>query len=273
MKKRVWGTAALLGLVLSLLLQGCSYGGPKPGTTFRDCKECPEVVVIPPGKFMMGEYPDQHQVTIKYSFAMGKYPVTRDQYAAFVAASGYNASGEWKIPGIPQTGTHPVVDVDWEDAQAYVKWLSQKTGKHYRLPSEAEYEYAERAGTITKYWWGDRDDENCAHADSSACTHAGGTLTMPVGSYPPNGFGLYDMAGNVWEWTEDCGNWDWNNLSSIPAGAPPDGKAWTTGKCDHRIVRGGSYVDDSDNMRSGYRGSEPVTYRHKTIGFRVALTL
>ncbi len=236
--------------------------------TFRDCDGCPEMVVVPAGSFTMGspssepkrspgEGP-QHRVTIGQAFAVGKYPVTRDEYSRFASETGRDHEN----PGFPQTGRHPAVLVSWDDAKAYVAWLSQKTGHSYRLLSESEYEYAERAGTTTAYWWGDSDADLCGYANGGPCNHHG---TVPVGSYPANAFGLYDMAGNVWEYTEDC----WNESY---AGAPDDGTAWTTGTCIVRVVRGGSRYSGAGYLRSAFRyalgaGSGDAE------GFRVARTL
>jgi formylglycine-generating enzyme required for sulfatase activity len=239
---------------------------------FQDCEECPQMVVVPAGNFVMGSLSSesvgpQHRVTIDYSFAVGRYPITRDEYKEFVSQSGYAAGAGWKDPGFTQTGKDPVVDESWNDAQAYVKWLSTKTGKNYRLLSEAEYEYAERAGTATAYWWGEGDDtaKACSHANESDCGHRG---TVPTGSYPPNAFGLYDMAGNAWEWTQDC-------YHSSYAGAPQDGTAWTTGGCLLRSLRGGSWRSKTKSLRSANRY---VDYRGNRGSdadgsFRMALTL
>ncbi len=231
----------------------------------------PQMGVLPAGSFMMGSpesevggFSDegpQHEVTINYRFAIGKYPVTRDEYAQF--ASETSANSEWRSPGFTQTGSDPVVNVSWDDAKAYVRWLSEKTGQNYRLPSEAEYEYAERAGTSTAYWWGDSDADLCSYANGAPCNHHG---TVPVGSYPANAFGLYDMAGNVWEWTEDC----WNPSY---AGAPDDGSAWTSGDCGQRVVRGGSWVGFSYILRSALRFRLNTGGRFTALGFRVARTL
>jgi len=242
----------------------------QPGRTFRDCAESPEMVVVPAGGFNMGDdtitnATPTHQVTIGQKFAVGKYPVTRDEYARFVKATRHS-NDDWENPGISQTGRDPVVSVNWNDAKAHVKWLSTKTVKSYRLLSEAEYEYAERAGTTTKYWWGDDGDEACSHAcyDRRACHH---TATMPVGSYPANAFGLYDVAGNVLEWTEDC----WN---AGYAGAPDDGTTWTSGDCGPRDLRGGSWNDlDRAILQSAFRDGLNTGHRLTFVGFRVARTL
>ncbi len=242
------------------------------GTTFRDCADCPQMVVVPAGSFTMGSSSSepgrldnegpQHEVTIGYAFAAGRYPVTRDEYARFVAETGRH-SNEWQKPGFPQSGRDPVVNVSWDDAKAYVGWLSEKAGHTYRLLSEAEYEYAERAGTSTAYWWGDSDADLCRYANGLPCNHDG---TVPVGSYPANAFGLYDMAGNVWEWTEDC----WNDRY---AGAPDDGTPWTTGDCGRRVLRGGSWNVSPGDFWSAARYRDVTGYHVNFSGFRVARTL
>ena len=229
------------------------------------------MVVVPAGRFTMGspssepgrvsDESPQHQVTIGYSFAVGKYPVTRDEYARFASETGANSA--WQNPGFPQTGMDPVVNVNWADAKAYVAWLSTKTRKSYRLLSESEYEYAERAGTTTTYWWGDSADQLCSRANSGPCNRLS---TVPVGSYPANAFGLYDMLGNTLEWTEDCYN-------SSYTGAPDDGTAWTSGTCGRRVLRGGSWVGYSGVLRSADRVGGSAVARVSVGGFRVARTL
>ena len=223
--------------------------------------------------------------------------MTRDEYAQFVAETNrpypdscdtLNASGtfvatngNWHSPGFPQTGRDPVVCVSWDDAQAYVAWLSAKTGHVYRLPTEAEWEYAARAGTTTARYFSDNPAELCRytnvgdldyseqHPGDSGVNRAcrdGYAFTSPVGSFPPNQFGLYDMLGNVNDWTEDC----WNANYS---GAPTDGTAWQSGDCGRRVVRGGSWDMDLSGVRSANRRSPPTSRRNTTLGFRVARTL
>jgi sulfatase modifying factor 1 len=289
---------------------------PAPGTSFRDCSNgCPEMVVVQPGKFTMGapageeereNLPDQvrghsipqHLVTIRHKFAIAKFDVTRDEYAQFVAetkrpdpdscttvktsGTGFIATnGNWHSPGFPQTGRDPVVCVNWDDAQAYVAWLSAKTGHAYRLPTEAEWEYAARAGTTTARYGSDSPAELCRytnigdleyskqHPDDTdmnlACSD-GYAFTSPVESFPPNQFGLYDMLGDVMNWTEDY----WNANYS---GAPTDGSAWLTGDCSRRVVRGGSWDMDLRAARSAMRRGPPTSLRNTTLGFRVARTL
>ena len=264
-----------------------------PGTAFRDCPACPEMVVIPAGSFTMGAPPGeekeressespQRRVTIARPFAVGKYEVKRREFARFVKETGRSTgndcyiwsgkkwvdSGSWRNPGFVQDDSHPVACVAWDDARAYVSWLSRRTGKRYRLLSEAEWEYAARAGTTTRYHWGDDLVPNRAN-----CRRCGsrwdGKGTAPSGSFAPNGFGLYDMLGSVWEWVEDC----WHNNYR---GAPSDGSAWTSGGRDcsrYRILRGGAHFFDPKFMRAAYRGHTSTDLRWHTLGFRVALTL
>ena len=278
-----------------------------PGSVFRDCPTCPEMVVVPAGEFLMGSdrrddesYDNErprHRVTVE-GFALGVHEVTRDGYAAFVAATGrgsgdrcaafdddnrrweWRSEASWRSPGYPQAGDHPVVCVNWEDAQAYVRWLSSETGEAYRLPSEAEWEYAARAGTTTRRHWGDDPDDGCAYANGADrtfkarvddwtvadCTD-GVVWTSPVGAYQPNGFDLHDTLGNVWEWVEDCGHDDYD-------GAPRDGSAWTRGgDCGRRVLRGGSWLVDPRNLRSANRLRDDAWVRSVILGFRVARTL
>ncbi len=261
-----------------------------PGTVFRDFPDGPELVVIPPGKFLMGSpgleaerFEDegpQHSVTIGYPLAVGRFPVTRGEFAAFVATTGHATPGgafiwketrwtldparDWRSPGFDQTDRHPAVCVNWQDAQAYVAWLVQHTGKPYRLLSEAEWEYACRAGTATRYWWGDPWDP----AKANGANNVG--KTTEVGAYPANDFGLYDMLGNAWEWVEDV----WHDSYD---GAPADGSAWTDGLGSNsdpdRVVRGGCWYGISWDLRSAYRGRNHPDDRDIYLGFRVARTL
>jgi sulfatase modifying factor 1 len=289
---------------------------PAPGRSFRDCSNgCPEMVVVPQGRFTMGapageeereNWPverrgrsiPQHLVTIRHRFAIGRFDVTRDEYAQFVAetnrpdpdscvtinASGTDfitTNGNWHSPGFPQTGRDPVVCVSWDDAQAYVAWLSAKTGHVYRLPTEAEWEYAARAGTTTARYGSDVPAEICRytnvgdldyfeqHPGDSGVNRAcrdGYVFTSPAGRFPPNQFGLYDMLGDVMNWNEDCTNPSYN-------GAPTDGAAWQSGNCNQRVVRGGSWDMDLSGARSANRRGPPTSHRNATLGFRVARTL
>ena len=158
-----------------------------------------------------------------------------------------------------------MINVSWDDAKAYVAWLSKKTGEDYRLLTEAEYEYATRAGTQTAYPWGNDIGKNNANCDGCG-SQWDNEQTAPVGSFAPNSFGLYDMVGNVWQWVEDCYHQDYN-------GAPTDGSAWTTGDCDLRVVRGGSWVSNPEFLRSALRGRGSTGGRSYDLGFRVGRTL
>ncbi|MBX9893979.1 MAG: SUMF1/EgtB/PvdO family nonheme iron enzyme [Nitrosomonas sp.] len=227
----------------------------------------PEMVRIPAGKFLMGskdgELNEQpvHEVIIGYAFEIGKYAVTFDEYDAFVRATGCVLPNDcgWG------RGKRPVINVSWHDAQGYVKWLSDKTSKRYRLSSEAEWEYAAKAGLQTRYWWGDDIGKNNAN-----CKDCGnqwdGKQTVPVGSFKSNAFGLYDTAGNVWEWTQDCWHHNYTN-------APTDGSAWLEkddGDCKGRVVRGGSWNYDPWNLRSAGRGRYGTDDVNNNLGFRIA---
>jgi formylglycine-generating enzyme required for sulfatase activity len=248
---------------------------------WRDCAECPEMVGIPSGSFMMGsplgeegrrdsEGP-QRQVWVN-GFALGKAEITRDQYRIFIEETGYHSRGggcHWDSPGYRQEGTHPVVCVSWDDAKAYVLWLSNKTGETYRLPSESEWEYAARGGTTTPWPWGLETPEACRHAnidDSSHRCNDGYGKTAPVGSFTPNGFGINDMIGNVWEWVEDC-------YQDSYAGAPSDGSAQVGGPCRLRVIRGGSWVDGPSFVRTANRTAGAASERHAAYGFRVVRRL
>lgn len=246
----------------------------KPKDRFKDCANCPEVVVVPAGSFTMGspanesersaEEGPQHLVTIARPFAVGRFGVTFDEWDACVAeggCNGYKPSDEgWG------RGRRPVINVSWDDAQAYVSWLSKKTGKSYRLLSGAEYEYAMRAGTQTVYPWGNSVGTN--NANCHACgSQWDAKQTAPVGSFAANEFGLYDMVGNVREWTEDC-------YHETYSGAPPDGSAWVKdGNCYHRVVRGGSFLLAPAFLRSASRYWFASDYRLRYLGFRVARAL
>ena len=245
-------------------------GGSRPGRRFRDCAECPQMVVIPAGSFMMGSpeseegrWDDEgpvHWVEIGELLAVGGYEVTFEEWDACAAAGGcggYRPDDEgWG------RGRRPVINVSWEDAQGYVGWLRGKTGEEYRLLSEAEWEYAARAGTQTRYSFGDDISPN----DANYGRNIG--KTRPVGSYRANGFGLYDMHGNVWEWVQDC--WSWNDNYR---GAPNKGEAWERGYCSRRVLRGGSWVSIPRNLRSANRLRYDTGYRGSISGFRVARTL
>ena len=285
-----------------------------PGSAFRDCRDCPQMVVVPTGRFIMGsstaekswaaghgttlgsvaDEAPQHAVTVP-SFAMGKYDVTRAEYAAFVRETGHTAHNgcgadsyswrqrpnlTWRNPGFEQTDRDPVVCVSWQDANAYIAWLNGKVGQGssapgnhpYRLPSESEWEYATRAGTTTRFWWGDDEAATPDHAwykdNSDSHTH-------PVGLKAANAFGLYDVVGNVWQWTEDC-------YAGSYSEAPTDAGANGTGVSDPRpngthqcmrVDRGGSWFFRPWALRSATRERNPIDFRDTYMGFRVARTL
>lgn len=237
----------------------------------------------------------QHVVVVE-GFSAGKFEVTRGQYRVFAEATGRGSDGcfvwtgarfekdptkDWRNPGYAQDDTHPVACVSWDDASAYAGWLSRKTGKAYRLLTEAEWEYAARAGTTATRFWGDAGNTSCGYANGAdLITRAqvpgagnwpvancgdGHAYTAPVGSYRANAFGLHDMLGNLWEWTQDC----WNTNYS---GAATDGSARATGDCSQRIVRGGSWEDAPLGLRAAYRVGSPAVIRVYIRGFRVART-
>ena len=241
----------------------------------------PEMVVISGGSFRMGcvsglDCRDDeklvHRVRVA-SFELSKYEVTFEEYDRFIAATGRISPKDrgWG------RGRRPVIDVSWEDAVAYTKWLSEQTGERYRLPSEAEWEYAARAGSTTKYHFGNDESQLCRygnHADTStdfdwrntACSDGVGKRTATVGSYQPNAFELHDMHGNLWEWVQDC----WNDTYQ---GAPADGTAWTSGDCERRVLRGGSWSDFPGYLRAANRLRFTTGERSDSNGFRVARTL
>jgi sulfatase modifying factor 1 len=287
----------------------------KAGQVFRDCSDCPEMVVIPEGRSLMGspkEEPGrkdtegpQHRVTIARSYALGKHEVTVGEFKRFMQATRYQTAAErdpdrgirvwdeeknewarsrgksWRNPGFTQDDSHPVVGVSWNDALAYVDWLAKQTGQAYRLPSEAEWEHAVRAGTTTARFWGGDANQACAYAnvgDRSLKSSRpkwpyvihecedGFLETAPVGRFAANRFGLHDMIGNVWEWTQDC----WNDSYT---GAPWDGLPWPQGDCGRRVVRGGSWYDPPEFARAAFRNWSGPGLRGSNLGFRLARTL
>ncbi len=230
------------------------------------------MVVVPAGSFMMGSpdteagrSPDegpQHRVTFAQPFAVGKYELTFDEWDACVADRGCKHKPGDEGWG---RGRRPVINVSWDDAQTYVAWLAKKTGKGYRLLSEAEWEYAARAGSTTAYPWGQEPGTNRANFYGSGSQWSG-KQTAPVGRFKANAFGLFDMIGNVWEWTQDC----WNDSY---AGAPKDGSAWLKGDCVRRVVRGGSWDNYPEFARAACRNWYLPGVRLNDLGFRLARTL
>jgi len=307
--------AAMLALVL--LAAAFTVPAAEPsraaGTMFRDCADCPEMVVIPPGSFMMGTPAaapaagadaaegDVVVIELRHAFALGRHEVTRGEYARFIADSGhepqpgcriwdpaifrFSVDGRrgWQDLATPASPTDdmPVSCVSFGDAQAYAHWLASKTGSRYRLPSEAEWEYAARAGSRTLRFWGDGAENGCDFANTydlvaaaryrlgweEAACRDGYPDLAPVGQFGANGFGLQDMIGNVREWVQDCATGSY-------VGRPRDGRAWEwLGGCGERVQRGGSWLTPPAESRSAYRASAPDGEQASDTGFRVALEL
>jgi formylglycine-generating enzyme required for sulfatase activity len=244
----------------------------KPQQSFHECeKDCPEMIVVPAGPFKMGspttetgheqnEGP-QHDVTIGRPFAVSRFDVTFAEWDACASVGGSRRPADFGFG----RGTRPVIDVSWDDAQMYVAWLSKMIGRPYRLLTEAEWEYAARAGTTTAYFWS--DDIGNGHANCNGCSsQREDRRNSPVGAFPANQFGLADMAGDVWQWVEDCYHKSYD-------GAPADGSAWTSETCSGYVVRGGSYADTPSALRSASRSKDPAESRIDNIGLRVARTL
>lgn len=270
-------------------------GGEKAGQSFRDCPECPEMVVIPSGSFMMGspktevdkdgDHSDkespQHKVTIAKTFAVGKYEISFDEWQACVADGSCPETRKSDFAKWGR-GQRPVIYVKWNATKAYVKWLNQKTGQSYRLLTEAEWEYAARAGTKTRYWWGDKIKSTQANF-SYDVEHNGvkqyrgepnGIIrekTLPVGEFKPNPWGLYDVHGNVWEWVEDC----WHRTyKDKPEELKKTGAAWKVGDCFHRVQRGGAWKSTRYYTRSASRGYDEFDHGDDyDVGFRIARDL
>ena len=249
---------------------------PDDGAVFRDCDVCPAMMRVPAGAFLMGSpesepgrYQDEgpQRVVLVAGFAAGVHEVTFTEWEACLEAGGCLEH----LPGDEGWGRadRPVINVNWTDAQAYVQWLSEVTGHRYRLLSEAEWEYAARAGASTARPWGATVTDAClfANGDYTALPCGDGhENTAPAGSFKPNAFGLYDLLGNVWEWTQDC----WNEGY---AGAPGDGRAWESGDCSARVLRGGSWYHGVKDLRAAYRLRSPFLDRSLIVGFRVARSL
>lgn len=312
-KTKLFGTAVIIGFAvawpayyLGIWLGDSAVGRAEveqleAGIVVRDCEFCPTIMVVPAGSFSMGSpvgergrYDNEgpiHPVSIPEAFGVGVYEVTRDQFREFVEDSGHEAGDacwtyegrrwreragrSWRFPGYAQTERHPVVCVNWDDANRYVEWLSVKTGQRYRLPTESEWEYAARAGTKTTYYWGDGTDDGskqCRYANvadlrtglfwRTGCDD-GHEYTAAVGSYLPNPFGLHDMLGNVWEWTQDCWSDDYSN-------SPADGSAYEVGQCKLRVLRGGSRYVSAEGIRAAHRFRFDPASRNQNTGFRVA---
>lgn len=265
-----------------------------PGTIFRDCRNCPDMVVVPAGAYMMGSAAGEservqvprryrgraeprHEVEIPVPFAIGRNELRRVDFARFVEATGRSVRGCWILtprgwafrpdlgwlnPGFPQSDNDPVVCVSWEDAHAYTYWLSAQTRQSYRLPTEAEWEYVARAGTTTARPWGEEIGRNFANC--RGCGSRWDNLrTAPVRSFPDNGFRVHELLGNVEEWVQDCWHEDY-------AGAPGDGTAWQEGSCTFRVFRGGAWLSAPEAVRSAHRNRELPSFRGNFLGFRLA---
>jgi formylglycine-generating enzyme required for sulfatase activity len=237
--------------------------------TFRDCSDCPEMVEIPAGRFMMGstdgdnDEKPAHEVTIAKPFAIGKFLVTFDEWDACAVDGGCRPNVKPDDYGWGR-GRRPVINISWNDAQTYVMWLSAKTGKPYRLLSEAEWEYAARAGTTTKFAFGDTITHEQAQFSYGKL---GAGQTVEVGKFAPNAWGLYDMHGNVWEWVQDC-----YFINYIPA--PADGSAFDPPPgCNQRVLRGGSWDYEPNDIRSAARYKLLAGRRLEETGLRVARSL
>jgi formylglycine-generating enzyme required for sulfatase activity len=239
---------------------------------------CPEMVMVPAGAFAMGSPPsepgrfdseEQVRVTIIRPFAVAKFAVTFDQWDACVADGG----GNGYKPDDKGWGrsNRPVINVNWNDAKAFAEWLSRTTGRAYRLLSEAEHEYVTRGGTTTPFWWGSSISPNQANYNGD-CTYAGSPkgdyrrCSVPVDNFAANPWGLFNVHGNVWEWTEDC----WNDSNQ---GNPGNGSARTTGDCTRNVVRGGSWASDPKYLRAAFRFGITASLRGSLFGFRLAMTL
>ena len=303
----------------ALLLLATAAQSEKAPQLMRDCAQCPQMVVVPAGSFLMGAPPDEpgqrkyenpQQHLAVASFTIGETEVTVAQFAAFVTdtqrptpegcythgdasddISDFDRAASWRAPAFAQTDQHPVVCVAWQDAKDYAAWLSRKTGQRYRLPSEAEWEYAARGGTTTAFFWGTNADRECRrmnggdHALARAVANwkksleralsngdararlvdcdDGSAFTAPVGSYEANPFGLRDIIGNAWEWVETC------STQAIPSQVHPPAPS----SCEYRRTRGGSWDDFPEDLRSATRSRLAPDQRRNDLGFRVARDL
>jgi formylglycine-generating enzyme required for sulfatase activity len=302
---------SILLATLAIALAGTATA-QEPGSVFTDCDSCPEMVVVAPGTFLMGTPTNAREVdmgrgegpqvpiTIGYSFAVGRTEVTHAQYKAFVEATGHQTPdgcrvwndeigfnddphASWLDRKQPEQvrDEHPVGCVSWTDAKAYVAWLAESTGQPYRLLTEAEWEYAARAGTTTARFWGESPNAACRWANTfdldaaeqypfpwfPATCRDGYPDLAPVAQFEPNAFGLYDMIGNVWEWTEDC-------YAATHIGRPKDGRAWVwEGGCENRATRGGGWLSAPERNRIAWPGRDPINKRNTQFGFRVARDL
>jgi formylglycine-generating enzyme required for sulfatase activity len=305
--------------VVALLFAACPALAQQPpappSAVARDCEACPELALVPPGQFRLGSSPDAPELdpatgespslalSFTRPFMLARREVTVAEFRRYVEATGAEPApgcsvwrgGQWvedgdrgwRDPGFPQPprDDEPVVCVNWDDAHAYAEWLSQQSGKRYRLPSEAEWEYAARGGTSFPRYWGEQDSREdvalalaCDHAnvyDASAVDALGlpwpnarcndrATMLAPVAQYRPNAFGVFDIIGNAREWVMDC-------YTASYLGRPEDARAWTwQGGCERRGVRGGSWASRPRDARAPARGAELAGHRQSDLGFRVA---
>jgi formylglycine-generating enzyme required for sulfatase activity len=302
------GSAPCLRVITLLgacALAGCATVGvaPAPGVVFRDCRDCPDLVVVPPGRFMMGSpaseagrFDDEgpvREVTIARALAVMRTPVTVAQFARFARSSGFSppdgcnvwndkgdwqkvAARNWRDPGFAQASDHPIVCISWDEGQAFARWLSARTGQSYRFLTEAEFEYVARAGTSTAYHWGSDGENFCSFANGFDQTAARGhedwgkpacddgfAFTAPAERFKPNTFGLYGVVGNVFQWVEDC---------FVPGGytdAPADGSSRATSECKTRAIRGGSWANGPRGLRSAMRDRDPQDSRYANISIRL----
>lgn len=283
----MWRAPAFFLLQIIHSLVSASAAEFETGKVFRDCHECPELVIIPAGSFQMGTYDEMpsranerplHLVQISHALAVGRYPVTFDEWDTCVedgGCGGYRPDHVgFRGPDEPgwYRGRHPVFRVNYQDIQSYLAWINQKTDGGYRLLSEAEWEYMARAGTTSVYHTGDAltlEQAKFRDRETNYASKSGNwrVKTVPVGSFPPNSFGIYDVHGGIRERVEDC-----FHLNYI--GAPSDGSAWILGgDCSKRITRGGGWNDILRNQRISSRRPYPVSARSVSYGFRVARTL
>lgn len=304
----IW--AALTAIVL--MAASSTASAADPAAPFRDCPDCPEMQRIPAGTFVMGtpgsvpsgsDTRAETQATIvriAKPFALGLTEVTVREFRIFLAESGHEQKGDcvtWddehlrfsteqshpakEADDSALTDDHPAACLSWHDARAYVQWLAKKTGKPYRLPSEAEWEYAARAGAATPWPWGEQASDGCDFAnvyDLNGAEHYalgwesvhcrdGYAESAPVGALRPNAFGLYDLIGNVAEWVDDC-------YTDSYVGRPKDGRSWFwNGGCRRHVVRGGSWASSPQDARSASRTPADGSFRAVTVGMRVALDL
>ncbi len=298
--RRAVACAASLAAMLLAAPASAADAAPR---SFRDCPTCPDMVVVPPGEVTVGSSPDtvdrgagegpRRRVRIARPFAIGRTEITRSQWQEFVVATGratddgcqfydgqfgYVQEHNWRTPGFPQRTDHPVVCVSVRDADAFAAWLGSRTGRRYRLPSSAEFEYANRAGSDAPWFWGTDSTAACAYAnvaDNDLKPHYPKQQvhncrddflhTAPVGRFKPNAFGLHDTVGNVFEWTSDC----WHAAFD---GAPADGSPWLesgAGDCAFRTPRGGSWVSGPNWTRAAAQSKDPIDYRSFLLGFRL----